>query len=56
MNYKLPGEKCFRSVERPIHGIAVIVPIEEQGEIKEDSCNDIELDPNAVEFHPIIRN
>ena len=28
--YKNEGEKTFREVERPIHGIAVIVPVEEQ--------------------------
>ena len=43
--YKLPDEQNFRSVERPIHGIAVIVPIEEQPERTE-------LNPVAEEFVP----
>ena len=30
LNYKLPSEKVFRTVSRPIQGIAVIVPVEEQ--------------------------
>ena len=30
LKYKLSGEKNFRTVSRPIHGIAVIVPVEEQ--------------------------
>ena len=41
--YKNEGEKVFREVERPIQGIAVIVPIEEQQSI---------LDPKAPEFTP----
>ena len=31
LQYKLPGERVFRNVDRAVHGIAVIVPIEEQG-------------------------
>ena len=30
LEYKLPTEKSFRTVERSIHGVAVIVPIEDQ--------------------------
>ena len=30
LNYKLPQGKRYRTVDRSIHGIAVIVPIEEQ--------------------------
>ena len=30
LQYKLPSEKVFRNVDRPIQGIAVIVPVEEQ--------------------------
>ena len=30
LQYKLPNEKVFRTVDRPIHGICVIVPVEEQ--------------------------
>ena len=30
LEYKLPTEKKFRTVDRAIHGIAVIVPVEEQ--------------------------
>ena len=44
LSYKLPNENKFRSVERPIHGIAVIVPIEEQ----EKSI----LNPSAPDFVP----
>ena len=46
--YKNPSEKVFREVDRPIHGIAVIVPIEEQ--VHELSSN---LDPKADEFKPL---
>ena len=47
LKYKLPQEKVHRLVDRPIHGIAVIVPIEEQGK-----SNATPLNPNANEFHP----
>ena len=30
LQYKLPTEKAYRYVDRPIHGICVIVPFEEQ--------------------------
>ena len=30
LQYKLPNEKVFRTVERVVQGIAVIVPVEEQ--------------------------
>ena len=30
LQYKLPGEKVCRNVDRAIHGVAVIVPVEEQ--------------------------
>ena len=39
--YKNEGEKVFREVDRPVQGIAVIVPVEEQY-----SC----LNPEAAEF------
>ena len=42
LKYKLPSEKKFRSVTRPIQGISVIVPVEEQST----------LDPNATVFIP----
>ena len=45
--YKNPDEKSYREVDRPIHGIAVIVPIEEQSY---DVASN--LDPNATEFQP----
>ena len=32
LKYKLPTEKVFRTVDRPIQGIAVIVPVEEQSQ------------------------
>ena len=31
LQYKLPNESSFRHVDRAVQGIAVIVPIEEQG-------------------------
>ena len=43
--YKNPNEKVFREVVRPIQGIAVIVPIEEQS-------NASGLNPEAREFEP----
>ena len=43
--YKNPNEMVFREVDRPIHGVAVIVPIEEQREATT-------LHPNAKEFIP----
>ena len=42
LRYKLPGEKNFRTVDRPAQGVSVIVPVEEQ------TC----LDPSAAEFVP----
>ena len=45
LKYKLPNEeKSFPTVERPIQGVSVIVPVEEQ--------NDTPLNPEAVEFTP----
>ena len=35
LKYKLPTEKVFRVVDRPIQGIAVIVPVEEQDQSEE---------------------
>ena len=58
LQYKLPNEKMHRFVDRPIHGIAVVVPIEEQN-IKnpEESVNlRAMLNPEANEFHPGKRN
>ena len=43
--YRLPNGNCFRSVVRPIHGIAVIVPVKEQ--------SNHELDPTVPEFVPL---
>ena len=34
--YKLQQEKVFRNVDRAIHGIAVIMPVEEQNGKEED--------------------
>ena len=42
LQYKNPKENVFREVERPIQGIAVIVPVEEQSN----------LNPAAEEFTP----
>ena len=50
LEYKLPNEKVHRLVDRPIHGIAVIVPVEEQNLYIDSSPSN--LDPNASEFHP----
>ena len=41
LSYKNENEKVFREVERPIQGIAVIVPVEEQVSTQ---------NPNADEF------
>ena len=41
LQYKLPGEKKFRTVDRPVQGIAVVVPVEEQS-------NDTEIVPDPV--------
>ena len=46
--YKLPSENVFRNVDRPIQGIAVIVPVEEQTELKKD-----ELHTNANTDTPV---
>ena len=48
LSYKLPNEKNFRYVERPIHSIAVIVPVEEQSETQQET----DLNPKAQEFVP----
>ena len=45
--YKNLGEKVFREVDRPVHGIAVIVPIEEQSYNVNST-----LDPTAAVFKP----
>ena len=50
LEYKLPGEKKFRTVDRPVQGISVIVPIEEQN--PDDSAVDPRLDPKVSEFIP----
>jgi hypothetical protein len=42
LKYKLPTEKNYRKVDRPIHGISVIVPIEEQST----------LNPAAADYVP----
>ena len=61
LKYKNPNEKTFRLVDRPIHGIAVVVPVEEQSTAPaEDSKEDVEvvaghkktLNPNADPFTP----
>ena len=48
LEYKLANEKKHRLVDRPIHGIAVIVPVEEQ----DHHSGNNELNPEAVEFYP----
>ena len=42
LKYKLTGESKFRTVDRPVQGISIIVPIEEQ----------TRLDPLVSEFVP----
>ena len=59
LQYKLPNETIYRLVDRPIHGIAVIVPVEEQVErntVNHIHCSGDEtpLNPNANEFHPVV--
>ena len=43
LKYKLPNENVFRTVDRPVQGVSVIVPVEEQESI---------LNPNAEVFTP----
>ena len=45
LKYKLPSENTFRTVDRAVQGISVIVPVEEQGTGKS-------LDPTAPVFEP----
>ena len=45
--YKNPTEKTFREVDRSVHGIAVIVPIEEQSQVVVSGLN-----PAASVFEP----
>ena len=59
LEYKLPNEKTFRTVDRPIHGIAVIVPVEEQTHNSDHRLQDPDsdtvdsnLNPEAAEFIP----
>ena len=42
LQYKLSNETKFRTVSRPVQGVSVIVPIEEQST----------LDPDAASFTP----
>ena len=37
LQYKNPNENVFREVVRPIQGIAVIVPVEEQSNLNPDA-------------------
>ena len=54
LKYKLPNEKTYRLVDRPIHGIAVIVPVEEQSpsDVSLKNNSDTGLNPMAAEFAP----
>ena len=55
LKYKLPSEKVFRTVDRPIHGIAVIVPVEEQDDEKKESDENViksDMNAEAKEFIP----
>ena len=56
LQYKLPNENVHRLVDRPIHGIAIIVPIEEQNLEVPNSSETKILDPNAEEFYPKMSN
>ena len=40
LKYKLTGETKFRTMDRPVQGISIIVPVEEQ----------TRLDPSVPEF------
>ena len=42
LKYKLAGESKYRTIDRPVQGISIIVPIEEQ----------TRLDPLVSEFVP----
>ena len=44
LQYKVPNENKFRTVDRPIQGVSVIVPVEEQGESQ--------MNPDAAIFTP----
>ena len=55
LKYKLPSEKNFRFVNRPIHGISVIVPVEEQLNADTDRdpvLIDSKLNPEASDYVP----
>ena len=63
LKYKLPGAQSFKTVDRPIQGIAVIVPVEEQHnteDVETEFKNHGEvtpktkttLNPNALDFYP----
>ena len=52
LKYKLPNEKVYRTVDRPIHGICVIVPIEEQGCDSDIDKTPHVLNPSAPDFMP----
>ena len=57
LKYKLPNAKTFRLVNRPIHGIAVIVPVEElaqegESEHKNNRKKEVSLNPNVSEYTP----
>ena len=49
--YKNPNEKTHRQVDRPIHGVAVIVPIEEQSTLN-PRAEQSTLNPTAEQFQP----
>ena len=46
LKYKLPTEKVFRTVDRPIQGIAVIVPIEEQNQSEDKNTQEKANEPS----------
>ena len=54
LQYKLPNEKVFRKVDRPIHGICVIIPVEEQQRNTgtDTTVTDSTLNPCASTFVP----
>ena len=56
LQYKLAHEKTFRTVSRPIHGICVIVPTEEQHPSAEsnETVPATALNPRAASFEPKI--
>ena len=52
LQYRLPSEKSYRYVDHPVHGIAVIVPVEEQTSASNAINEKRALNPKAPKFYP----